>query len=248
MLAEVGYYVAIAGQTSETACPAGETTLAAGATSCVAAPAITSASSATFTVGAAGTFTVKTSGIPTVTTLSDGSAALPTGVSFHDNGDGTATLAGTPAAGTGGTYSFTITADNGVTPKATQAFKLTVIYGFGGFMSPLAKSTLLKSVSTIPVKFVLTSASGTPISGTVATALANAGKVQVTLAGAGVAVQVTSCSWGGSYFQCDIKTPKGLLTGSSNPYTITVSENLGGGFVTAPAVAGAVNPETVYFK
>ena len=47
-------------------------------------------------------------------------------MTFVDNGDGTATLAGTPAAGTSGTYTLTITANNGVTPDATQTFTLTV--------------------------------------------------------------------------------------------------------------------------
>ena len=47
-------------------------------------------------------------------------------MTFIDNGDGTATLAGTPAAGTGGTYPITITASNGVAPDATQTFTLTV--------------------------------------------------------------------------------------------------------------------------
>jgi hypothetical protein len=47
-------------------------------------------------------------------------------VSFTDNGDGTATLSGTPAAGSAGTYQFTISADNGVTPNATQGFTLIV--------------------------------------------------------------------------------------------------------------------------
>ncbi len=52
--------------------------------------------------------------------------ALPIGVTFVDNGDGTATLAGTPAAGTDGPYALTITAANGVGPDATQSFTLTV--------------------------------------------------------------------------------------------------------------------------
>ena len=47
-------------------------------------------------------------------------------MTFVDNGDGTATLAGIPAAGTGGTYPLTITAANGVVPDATQNFTLTV--------------------------------------------------------------------------------------------------------------------------
>ena len=49
-------------------------------------------------------------------------APCPAGVTFVDNGNGTATLSGTPAAGTGGVYSITITAANGVSPDATQSF------------------------------------------------------------------------------------------------------------------------------
>jgi hypothetical protein len=92
------------------------------------APTITSASSTSFTAGIAGSFTVAANGIPggPTLTLSDGGASLPSGVTFVDNGNGTATLAGTPAAGTQGTYPFTITAANGVSPNATQSFNLTV--------------------------------------------------------------------------------------------------------------------------
>ena len=79
---------------------------------------------ATFTAGQAGTFTVTTTGYPN-STLSE-TGALPSGVTFTDNGDGAATLAGTPAANTAGTYPFTITATNGVSPDATQTFTLTV--------------------------------------------------------------------------------------------------------------------------
>ncbi|HEU5214655.1 MAG TPA: putative Ig domain-containing protein [Gaiellaceae bacterium] len=89
-----------------------------------AALAITSADHATFTVGTAGTFTVTSDGTPTAT-LSE-SGALPSGVTFVDNGDGTATLAGTPDAGSGGAYPLTLTAHNGVAPDAQQSFTLTV--------------------------------------------------------------------------------------------------------------------------
>src|SRR5208282_1433411 len=88
------------------------------------APVITSASKATFTVGSAGTFTVTTTGTPTPSIT--GTGALPSGVSFTDNGNGTATLAGTPAVGTGGTYSLNIKAQNGLGNGATQTFTLTV--------------------------------------------------------------------------------------------------------------------------
>src|SRR5205807_3966510 len=51
--------------------------------------------------------------------------ALPFGVTFSDNGNGTATLSGTPGAGTGGTYIFLITASNNV-GQDNQTFTLTV--------------------------------------------------------------------------------------------------------------------------
>ena len=88
------------------------------------APTIGSAASATFVTAAVGSFTVTTSGTPTPAIASAGS--LPSGVSFADNGDGTATLSGTPAAGTGGIYPITITAANAVLPNATQSFTLIV--------------------------------------------------------------------------------------------------------------------------
>ena len=74
------------------------------------APGITSADHTTCTVGKACAFTVTSTGVPTPDLSETG--ALPPGVMFTDNGDGTATLSGTPAAGTGGTYKFTITATN----------------------------------------------------------------------------------------------------------------------------------------
>ena len=59
-----------------------------------------SPASTTFTAGTAGTFTVTTSHGASAA-LSVG-GTLPVGVTFTDHGNGTATLAGTPAAGTGG--------------------------------------------------------------------------------------------------------------------------------------------------
>ena len=87
-------------------------------------PAITSASSTTFTVGTLGSFTVTTTGYPTPGIMEWG--ALPTGVTFVDNGNGTGTLSGKPAAGTGGVYHITFTASNGVGSPAVQPFTLTV--------------------------------------------------------------------------------------------------------------------------
>jgi large repetitive protein len=89
------------------------------------APTITSATSVSFGTGVAGTFTVTTTGAPYPTVAETG--ALPTGVTLTaDTANGTATLAGTPGAGTTGTYPITITASNGVGTAATQSFTLTV--------------------------------------------------------------------------------------------------------------------------
>ncbi|HSS18996.1 MAG TPA: DUF4214 domain-containing protein [Pyrinomonadaceae bacterium] len=92
------------------------------------APAtITSANNTTFTAGTAGSFTVSTTGIPGGASVAiSKSGALPSGVTFVDNNDGTATIAGTAAAGAGGSYPMTITATNGVSPNGSQSFTLTV--------------------------------------------------------------------------------------------------------------------------
>ncbi len=89
------------------------------------APAIISANTTTFTINIAGSFAITTSGFPTVTTITQ-SGALPTGVIFTDNGNGTATLSGTPQPGTNGTYPLTLTASNGIAPNAVQNFTLVV--------------------------------------------------------------------------------------------------------------------------
>ncbi len=82
---------------------------------------VTSASSATFAVGAGGSFSVTAAGYPAAI-LSE-SGALPTGVTFTS---ATGILAGTPAAGTGGSYAITFTAHNGIGADATQSFTLNV--------------------------------------------------------------------------------------------------------------------------
>src|SRR5437667_11908262 len=88
------------------------------------APTITSANSTTFVVGTAGSFTVTATGTPTPTLTETG--ALPSGVTFVDNGNGTATLSGTPAAGTAANYPITIAASNAVGTPANQSYMLTV--------------------------------------------------------------------------------------------------------------------------
>jgi hypothetical protein len=88
---------------------------------------ITSPASATFAVGTAGTFTVTATGgsanagTPSLAVT----GALPSGVTFVANVNGTGTLSGTPAAGTGGVYPLSVVATD-ATGTTTQAFTLTV--------------------------------------------------------------------------------------------------------------------------
>ena len=91
-------------------------------------PAFTSANNTAFDVTFFGTFTITAVGNPQTMTISL-AGALPSGVSFVDNGDGSAVLSGTPALGTNGTYPLSLTAANGVAPNGTQNFTLTVKSG-----------------------------------------------------------------------------------------------------------------------
>jgi hypothetical protein len=85
------------------------------------APSITSSSSTTFTTTGSPSFTVTTTGFPAPTFTLSGT--LPSGVTFDPT---TGTFSGTPAAGTAGSYTVTITASNGVGTDATQDFTLIV--------------------------------------------------------------------------------------------------------------------------
>lgn len=97
------------------------------------APKITSPSAVTFKIGQPSNFTVTTTGDPTPSIKE--TAFLPAGISFVDNGDGTATLSGTPASlDATGHYNLIFTASNGVAidathPSANQFFTLTLSGG-----------------------------------------------------------------------------------------------------------------------
>jgi hypothetical protein len=117
------------------------------------APAITSSADPTFTAKTAGTFTVTATGTPAPALSETG--ALPAGVTFADNGNGTATLAGTPAEGTQGTYPLVITATN-TSGTATEDLSLVVNSGLAITSTSSATATGGKAFS-----FTVT-ATGTP--------------------------------------------------------------------------------------
>ncbi len=92
----------------------------------VVSPAFTSATSAAFPSFTTTTFTVHTTGTTfsaNPSPLITKTGALPSGVTFHDNGNGTATLSGKPS--TVGTFPITFKSFNGAAADATQSFLLS---------------------------------------------------------------------------------------------------------------------------
>ena len=88
-----------------------------------------------------------------------------------------------------GVTTVTCMATDSVGHKASKSFTVTVGYRFVGFSQPLndpvsstSPMSVFKGGSTIPVKFVLTYANGTPITDTVAAAIATACGATISLA------------------------------------------------------------------
>jgi hypothetical protein len=86
------------------------------------APTVTSAPSAILRTGQAGSFTITTTGTPIPSLAEHGN--LPNGIRFKDNGDGTATVSGTPTRS--GTYPLIVTATTDAGGVATQHLTLAI--------------------------------------------------------------------------------------------------------------------------
>jgi hypothetical protein len=93
--------------------------------SVTAPPTFASADNASFQINTPGSFTITSFSNPTAT-ISINGGTLPNGITFTNNGNGTATLSGTPAFNAGGVYQLILSANNGINPNATQNFTLTV--------------------------------------------------------------------------------------------------------------------------
>jgi hypothetical protein len=122
-------------------------------------PVFRSANHVTFVAGMStpASFTIMTTGSPSAALSLVGK--LPTGVTFHDNGNGTATLTNMAAIGTGGTYHLTLLAFNG--KSASQAFTLTIYQAPVITAQPIAQTVaagsialFTASVSALPVAAV----------------------------------------------------------------------------------------------
>ena len=99
-------------------------------------PVISSPDQANFPYGQASTFTISTAKSPvaTVASLVPGDNLPASWITFKDNGDGTATLSGTPPSDVAASYPVTITATN-TFGTATQVLTINVV-PTPGFASP----------------------------------------------------------------------------------------------------------------
>lgn len=181
----------------------GNVTLTVPGAAPVTAPAFTSAATATATAGTAFSFQVTTSGAPVAAVAQAGT--LPSGVTFTAGTDGTATLAGTAAAGTGGSYPLTLTATNTL-GTATQAFTLTV-QGAPAITSPATGTAVVGTAFSMGI-----TSTGSPTPSAAVTGLP-------------AGLTFTADTSGGG-------TISGTPTGDGGAYPITVTATNGAGTAT----------------
>ncbi len=144
-------------------------------------PTFTTPAATTFTIGTVGTFGVAMVAVPAAVLTWAGT--LPAGVGVTINGDGTATIAGTPDAGTAGVYPLTFTAARPIPPDVAQAFTLTIVKAPQAitFAQPADAS-----FGSGPVALTATASSGLPVAFTSQTpAICSVAASTVTLLGVG---------------------------------------------------------------
>jgi len=185
-----------------------------------AAPVFSSAASTTFSVGAAGSFTVSAPGTPTPAISESG--PLPNGVTLTDKKNGTATLSGTPAAGTGGKYPIIITAGS-----ANQNFTLLV-----NQPPAITSANSTSFTEGVAGQIFQMTASGSPsptftVSSTVVGSCTTAGALPpsglVTLSSAGEFTGTPTSGDVGTYNLC-IVASNGVKPVSAQQFSLTINE------------------------
>lgn len=89
-----------------------------------AAPVFRSATTATFTIGTSSQFRIATTGVPSASPTTP--SPLPSGLNAFSLLSGTRLISGPPAAGTAGTYTFSLSATN-ASGTANQTFRIVVV-------------------------------------------------------------------------------------------------------------------------
>jgi hypothetical protein len=187
-------------------------------------PAITSASSTTFSVSMNGSFTVTTTGHPTntITNASFGSctpSTLPGTVSFHNNGNNTATISGTPSSGSAGSYTLCLNATNGVGNPATQSFTLIVNpigIDFANSTSSGTFGCVYTTITAVTCSLTGLGNGGATVSGTIR--IVGPGGSPITNTGSAISV---SYSLSGKASMLTPASPQSIPNGSSATPTIS---------------------------
>src|SRR5580704_770457 len=193
-------------------------------------PLITSATSTQSIVGSLFSFSVTTTGFPTAALTETG--ALPPGITFVDNGDGTATIAGTSGLGSGGAYAISITADNGDGTPATQPFTLA-----NDEAPAVTSSASAQAGVGSPFSFTVTT-TGFPAPTLTEMAALPAG-ISFTDNGDGTAAIAGTPSPGsGGTYAISISANNGVGTPATQPFTLTNDDT--GVFTSASTAQAAV--------
>lgn len=148
---------------------------------------------------------------PTIST----SSTLPDGVTLTDNGNGTATLGGTPGASAGGIYTIDLSASNGLADQSSQLFTLT-IYQEPEIEAPTS-DTITAGIAMTPLNVIVT---GYPAPKLKATGLPS-GLHLVGVNGTGTISGITKSTARGVY---DITISASGKSGSaSQPFVLSVN-------------------------
>ena len=170
--------------------------------------------------------------------LNQSSAQVSATVSDATSGPVSPTASAPAVTSAVGTNSVSVTGSDIAGNMRTVSCSYIVAYGFGGFASPVADSSWTIG-QTVPVSFGLTDAAGTPIPDATAQGLVTGGKVEAQLRLGGAPKAVASCTYNATtnLFGCGIVLTSGLTTGRT--YFIAAVEDMGSGFIVAPAAPGA---------
>jgi hypothetical protein len=168
-------------------------------------PTFTSTDQATFAELTNGSFTAQTTGNPDAG-LSIQQGSLPSGLSFTDNGDGTATISGAPDLNQVGTHSVTLQATN-LAGTVTQRLAITLN------RTDQAPLSLTSTAGTYGAGLVLTTAGG---SGTGALSYS---VVDGTASGCSVSAGVLSVSSAGTCLVTATQAGDANYNSASSPQT-----------------------------
>jgi hypothetical protein len=181
------------------------------------APTIDGPANADYAVGSAGTPLVyTTTGSPQPTLSATG---LPSGVTFHDNGDGTGTISGTPAAGTGGSYAVTVTATN---EAGSGSAALTFVVHQAPTISGPATATYTVGQAGGPTSFTQTTGHPLGIFSSLGLLPAGVG-FDGSIAGQGTYSGTPAAGTGGVY-NLTVKDSNGTPPDATLPFKLTVNE------------------------